>query len=285
MTTSFGPHHEITNQPADTELVMQLQPVANLLLSSRRMVVFTGAGISTESGIPDYRGPDGVWQTNRIPTAESVPTDAAGREERWQQHRERYPKLQARVPNAGHLAIADLERQQRVQAIITQNIDGLHQKAGSAPERVLELHGSSHRLRCVDCGWIHDSAGIVDRLESGERDPRCERCGGVLRTSTVLFGEPLPEATLRKAVAACTETDLMLVVGSSLVVKPAAQLPIVARKGGASLVIINREPTPLDALANSVVRGEAGPILQTLAYLVLNPTDPPCGAEGPTPAE
>lgn len=273
MSSSSDPRPEGMHRQLDTELVTQLEPVAHLLAPSQGMVVFTGAGISTESGIPDYRGPDGVWQTNRIPTAASVPTDAAGREVRWQQHRQRYPQLQAKTPNAGHLAIADLERHRRVRTIITQNIDGLHQKAGSAPERVLELHGSSHRLRCVACGQIHESAGIVARLERGERDPVCERCGGVLRSSTVLFGEPLPVETLRRAVVACTETDLMLVVGSSLVVKPAAQLPVVARKNGAMLVIINREPTPLDNLANAVVRGEAGPVLQTLADLVLRSED------------
>jgi NAD-dependent deacetylase len=273
MPPSFGARHEGTPQSPDAGLVTQLEPVAKLLAPSRRMVVFTGAGISTESGIPDYRGPDGVWQTNRIPTAASVPKDAAAREERWQQHRERYPKLQARTPNAGHLAITSLERHRRVKAIITQNIDGLHQKAGSAPERVLELHGSSHRLRCVDCGWVHDAAMIVTRLERGERDPGCDRCGGVLRSSTVLFGESLPAETLRRAISACTETDLILIVGSSLVVKPAAQLPVVARKSGAALVIVNREPTPLDHLANAVVRGEAGPVLQTLANLVLDPVN------------
>ena len=264
-------------QPAgtapDPALTEQLAPVARLMSPSRRMVVFTGAGISTESGIPDYRGPNGVWRTNRIPTADDAPPDRASREERWQSHRLRYPEMRAREPNAGHRAVATLEQAGRVSAIITQNIDGLHQKAGSDPERVLELHGSSHRLRCVRCGREYDSAEIVERLEQGERDPRCVVCGGVLRSSTVLFGESLPEETLRRAVEASTTADLMLVVGSSLVVKPAAQLPVVARKRGAPLVIVNREPTPLDEVANAVVRGEAGPVLQTLAHLVLNGAD------------
>jgi NAD-dependent deacetylase len=257
------------NRPSQDESVAQLAPVAKLIGDSKRMVVFTGAGISTESGIPDYRGPNGVWKTNRIPTAESVATDRAGREQRWQEHRRRYPVMRSREPNEGHRAIADLERDGRVTAIITQNIDGLHQKAGSAPERVLELHGSSHRLRCTNCGREYDSGVILERIENGETDPRCVVCGGILRSSTVLFGEPLPEETLRRAVEASANADLMLVVGSSLVVKPAAQLPVVAKKRGAGLVIVNREPTPLDDIANAVVRGEAGPVLSTLARLVL----------------
>ncbi len=264
--------HSASNMHAvapDPALAERLAPVAKLMAPSRQMVVFTGAGISTESGIPDYRGPNGVWKTNRIPTASTVPTDQASREQRWQEHRTRYPVMQAREPNSGHLAIASLEGNGRVSAIVTQNIDGLHQKAGSDPERVLELHGSSHRLRCVDCGREYASEEILERLERGETDPRCVVCGGVLRSSTVLFGESLPEETLRRAVDASASADLMLVVGSSLVVKPAAQLPVVARRNGAPLVIVNREPTPLDEIANAVVRGDAGPVLDTLSRLIL----------------
>ena len=269
-----------TGQDADVGMDERLAPVARLLAASRRMVVFTGAGISTESGIPDYRGPDGVWKTNRIPTADSVNTDQASREQRWQEHRRRYPQMQAKQPNDGHRAIAALERDGRVSAIVTQNIDGLHQKAGSLPERVLELHGSSHRLRCISCGREYDSLEILERIEQGETDPRCRVCGGVLRSSTVLFGESLPEETLRRAVEASAAADLMLVVGSSLVVKPAAQLPVVARKRGAGLVIVNREATPLDDIANAVVRGEAGPVLDTLSRLVLDGEAMPEGADG-----
>lgn len=261
----------IADGPAerDPDRKDRLEPVARLLGDSQRMVVFTGAGISTESGIPDYRGPNGVWKTNRIPTAGSVSTDLVSRERRWQEHRRRYPEMRSKQPNEGHRAIAALEDDGRVSAIITQNIDGLHQKAGSSPDRVLELHGSSHRLRCTTCGREYDAGEILERLENGETDPRCVVCGGVLRSSTVLFGEALPEETLRRAVEASANADLMLVVGSSLVVKPAAQLPLVARKRGAGLVIVNREPTPLDGVANAVVRGEAGPVLSTLASLVL----------------
>lgn len=261
------------NAPEDTiDIAPKLAPVADAVRASRRMVVLTGAGISTESGIPDYRGPNGVWKTNRIPTVESVRTDQAGREQRWSDQRRRYPEMLALEPNAGHRAIATLERSGRVAAIVTQNIDGLHQKAGSDPDRVLELHGSSHYVRCMNCGRRYPMAEIVERVSAGEADPRCVVCGGVLRSSTILFGESLPEETLRRAVEASSTADMMLVIGSSLAVKPAAQLPVLARKNGAGLVIVNREPTPLDEIAHAVVRGEAGPVLATLADLVVNGT-------------
>lgn len=255
---------------AQEELIDQLRPVSELMVRSSNMVVFTGAGISTESGIPDYRGSDGVWKTNRIPTINDVKSDRQSREQRWQHQRDRYPKMQAQEPNAGHRAIARLEETGRVTVIVTQNIDGLHQKAGSAEERVLELHGSTHRVRCTQCGRRYDAQEILTRVQRGESDPRCEVCGGVLRPSTVLFGEPLPEATLQRAAQASADADLMLVVGSSLVVKPASQLPVVARKRGAELVIVNREATPLDDIATAVVRGESGPVLESLVQLVVN---------------
>lgn len=255
------------------EMREQLRPVADLMRQSSKLVVFTGAGISTESGIPDYRGPNGVWKTNRIPTADDDQDDQESRERHWQERRRRFPEMQAKQPNAGHRAIADLERDGRVLAIVTQNIDGLHQKAGSAATRVLELHGSSHRIRCRACGREYSAGEIHARLEQGEADPRCDTCGGVLRPSTVLFGESLPEDILRRAVNASSQADMMLVVGSSLVVKPASQLPVVARKRGAQLVIVNREPTPLDEIANAVIRGDAGPVLDTVVDLVLNRSD------------
>ncbi len=264
-----------TESLADDETTMpeRLRPVAELVRPCRSIVVFTGAGISTESGIPDYRGPNGVWQTSKIPTIDNVRHDVQSRERHWQERRQRFPEMQMKQPNAGHRAVVDLERDGRVSAIVTQNIDGLHQKAGSDPTKVLELHGSSHRIRCQSCGREYAADTIHERLERGETDPRCARCGGVLRASTVLFGESLPEDTLRRAVEASTEADLMLIVGSSLVVKPASQLPVVARKRGARLVIVNREPTPLDEIAHAVVRGEAGPVLDELVRQVLNRDD------------
>jgi NAD-dependent deacetylase len=260
MPPSFGARHEGTPQSPDAGLVTQLEPVAKLLAPSRRMVVFTGAGISTESGIPDYRGPDGVWQTNRIPTAASVPKDAAAREERWQQHRERYPKLQARTPNAGHLAITSLERHRRVKAIITQNIDGLHESSGVAPDKIVELHGNGTYAACLDCSSRHELSEIRRYFERTETPPACE-CGGFIKSATISFGQAMPQHAMRRAREATLRCDLFIAIGSSLVVYPAAGFPVAAKENGAALVILNREPTPLDDCADLVLRGDIGDVL------------------------
>ncbi|MGB3327684.1 MAG: Sir2 family NAD-dependent protein deacetylase [Thermomicrobiales bacterium] len=243
---------------------VEMDRLEDVVGPARRIVAFTGAGISTESGIPDYRGPNGVWARNAIPSIETVRSDPEAQREHWRFRRANYPVMLARQPNDGHRALVALEQSHRLLAIITQNIDGLHQKAGDHPERVIELHGSTHRLRCMNCGTEYDGIAIQARLDAGEEDPRCDVCGGPLRSATILFGEPLPEAALRKAVAVSQVCDLMLVVGSSLVVNPAARLPVIAKQHGARLVIINRTPTPLDALADVHLVAEAGPTLHEL---------------------
>jgi NAD-dependent deacetylase len=249
---------------APDETILDL---ANLLSQAQRIAVFTGAGISTESGIPDYRGPDGVWARNAIPHIDTIDTGRDARLSMWAFRRESYPVMQAREPNAGHIAIAALGHRGTLLAIITQNIDGLHQKSGIEPDRVIELHGSTHRLRCLVCGTIFDGADIQERLEAGEEDPRCTVCGGPLRTATVLFGESLPEEALRTAVLVARSCDLMLVVGSSLVVNPAARLPQIASEAGATIVFVNREPTPLDGIADLLIHADAG---DTLSRAIAN---------------
>lgn len=253
-----------TISPADLDLV------AAMIRASERLVVFTGAGISTESGIPDYRGPNGVWARQAIPHIDTIRTDEASRVADWQFRRQRYPEMLAREPNAGHLAIADLEAMGLLLAIVTQNIDGLHQKAGNDPERVIELHGSTHTLRCLSCGRIWDGQDIQRRLEAGETDPRCEVCGGILRTGTILFGEALPQQALKTAMAVSRAADLMIVIGSSLVVNPAARLPAIARDHGARLVIVNQSATPLDELADVLIQGGAGDALSGIVARVRN---------------
>ncbi|MBA2470204.1 MAG: NAD-dependent protein deacylase [Chloroflexia bacterium] len=245
-----------------------LDQIANLVRSSERMSVFTGAGISTESGIPDYRGPNGVWARQAIPHIDTIRTDREARVEHWQDRRHRYPEMTARIPNAGHEAIAGFEAAGRLLAVITQNIDGPHQKAGNSDDRVIELHGSTHVIRCTRCGRSWSGEEIQRRLEAGEEDPRCQVCGGVLRTGTVLFGEALPERALRTAHAVAQATDLMLVVGSSLVVNPAARLPVIAKDAGARLVIINQSSTPIDDLADVRVGASAGEALSGIAKRV-----------------
>ena len=250
----------------------EMDQLVDVVAGSQRMVVFTGAGISTESGIPDYRGPNGVWARNAIPSIETLRTDAEAQREHWSFRRLHYPLMLAREPNLGHRALARFEKAGRLLAVITQNIDGLHQKAGNQPDRVIELHGSTHRLRCMNCGAEYDGREIQERLEAGAEDPRCTVCGGPLRSATILFGEPLPSSALKLAVAVSQACDLMLVVGSSLVVNPAARLPAIAKEKGARLVIINRTSTPLNDIADVYLEAEAGPTLDELARRVLDDT-------------
>lgn len=244
------------------------QRLVELAGGARRVVAFTGAGISTDSGIPDYRGPNGVWKTQSPPSLGDFLENEETRRAVWARSKASYPEMAARRPNGGHLALAELERLDVLGAVITQNIDGLHQKAGNSPEIVHELHGASRRVRCVSCGAIFKTSDIWRRLEAGEAIPACEICGGILRTGTVLFGEPLPKAALEASVRASLWCDLMIVVGSSLVVNPAARLPALAKQNGAMLAIVNRTPTPLDHSADVVVIGEATPALQAVAAAV-----------------
>lgn len=231
---------------------------------ARNIVAFTGAGISTESGIPDYRGPGGVWEKNTPPTIGDFRENPETRAAYWRERKERYPTLRDTMPNTGHLALARLQEAGVLRTVITQNIDGLHQKSGVDPERVIELHGTAHRVRCIDCGTTWPAEEIQRRLEH-EPLPGCEVCGGRLRGATILFGESLPQDALQAAVLAARDADLMVVVGSSLIVQPAARLPEIAVASGAKLAIINNEATPLDGLADVLVRGGAGAALVALA--------------------
>jgi NAD-dependent deacetylase len=254
----------IAPDPASAEIA----PLIALARPASRIAVFTGAGISTESGIPDYRGPGGVWERNAPPTVGDFRRNEETRRRYWAERRERYPQLRATQPNAGHFALARLQRAGRVAEIVTQNIDGLHQKAGSDPDRTIELHGTAHRVRCLDCGTTWPADDVQTRLEA-EPLPVCEVCSGHLRAATVLFGEALPEDALRRAFTAARACDLMLAVGSSMIVRPAARVPEIAAGSGARLAIINNEPTPLDPLADVVVRAAAGQTLSALAAALL----------------
>lgn len=243
-----------------------------IMTTAQRMVFFTGAGISTESGLPDYRGPDGVWTTGKIPTVGEMPQTEEDRIEFWQRRREMYPFMQGREPNNGHGAIAEMVNRGRALAVITQNIDGLHQKSGIPEDRVIELHGSTRKLRCIPHGHMVDGDAVQQQLNMGEVDPRCPECGGVLRSDTVLFGESLPKQALEIAARVSAAADAMVVIGSSLVVYPAAQLPQIAQQRGAKLIIIDRAETALDDLADVVIRGQAGEVLTELAAGVLEET-------------
>ena len=236
----------------------------SLIRGASAIVAMTGAGISTESGIPDYRGTGGVWETRKPPTIGDFLENPETRREFWSRRLTDYPSLASRMPNAGHLALVDLERRGTLLAIVTQNIDGLHQKAGNSTRRLIELHGNAHQLRCADCGAVFDAVEIQVRLEAGETEPACPVCDGMLRSGTVLFGEPIPKVALELSLAAAQACDVMLIVGSSLVVNPAARLPEIARRHGASLIVINRTETPVDHLADVHIQAEAGPTLSDL---------------------
>lgn len=231
------------------------------------ITVLTGAGISTDSGIPDFRGPDGVWtkdpEAEKLFTLDNYLADPDVRRRAWA-HRSSTPSWNAR-PNPGHRALVDLERTGRLRAVVTQNIDGLHQKAGSSPDRVIEVHGTLHETACLDCGDRRPSREVLARVAAGEADPPCAVCGGILKTATISFGQSLDGAVMRRAFRATERCDLFLAVGTSLTVYPVAGLVEVAAEVGARVVIVNAEPTPYDPVADAVLRE---PISQVLPALV-----------------
>jgi len=234
--------------------------LAALLAKADRPVVFTGAGVSTEAGIPDFRSPGGVW--DRFDPAEFTYRNfigsVEGRRRYWALGRTTYPLIRAAMPGATHRALADLHEVGRLDCCITQNIDGLHQRAGLPAERVLELHGNATRARCLDCAAPYSRDEVHGWLEAGVDVPACPACGGVIKPFTVLFGEAMPSGLMQEAERRARAADLFVVLGSSLVVYPAAYLPVHAKHAGATLVIVNLEPTPLDARADLVIREPTG---------------------------
>jgi NAD-dependent deacetylase len=243
-----------------------METAAELVGNAGRIVVLTGAGISTDSGIPDFRGPQGVWTKDPAAQRNSHISEymahAEVRRRVWQT-RLTSPAWTA-APNPGHLAIVELERQGRLHTLVTQNIDGLHQLAGNDPALVVELHGTMREVMCLDCGDRGPMPAVLDRLRAGEDDPDCRRCGGLLKSATISFGQSLVLADLARAHRAALDCDLLLAVGSSLTVSPACDLVPVAAGAGAGVVIVNAEPTPYDAIAGAVVRAPISDVLPNL---------------------
>jgi NAD-dependent deacetylase len=235
-----------------------------LVVAARRITVLTGAGVSTDSGIPDFRGPNGLWtrdpDAQRYVDLDRYRSDPGVRRESWRR-RAAHPALGAE-PNAAHRAIAALREQGRLRALLTQNIDGLHQRAG-VPD-VLELHGSIRETECLGCGARGPMQQALDRVRAGEADPDCPRCGGVLKSGTVFFGQALDKAVLERAVEATRDCDLFLTVGTSLSVQPVASLTGLAAAHEVPVVIVNASPTPYDDLAAAVVREPIGEVLPRL---------------------
>lgn len=230
-----------------------------MIAASKKLVIFTGAGISTESGIPDFRGPDGLW-TKVDPEDFTIDRFLASGETRtkvWYYLVEGGLMTNSQ-PNRAHLAIAELEKMNKLSSIITQNIDNLHQRAGNDPKKVYELHGNMEWLVCLDCRERYDLEIIRQKHPSPDRFPVCEKCGGILKPGVVFFGETLPQVTLMKATREAQECDLLLVIGSSLVVYPAAYMPLYAKRAGANIVIINMGDTGHDDIADVLISAPAG---------------------------
>lgn len=248
----------------------KIDAVASMVIESKKIVVFTGAGISTESGISDFRSPGGIWARFDPDefTYQKFLSSEVSREKYWEFSKSLWPKIAGAKPNRGHYAIAELHHLGRLDCVITQNIDGLHQKSGVPEEKIIELHGTLEWVICLECGRRYPREEIQKRLELGEKVPRCEGCGGITKPATIAFGQPMPERETGEAGRRTAACDLFLVAGSSLVVYPAAQMPLIAKDSGAKLVIINLTPTPHDRYADIIINEKTGEALSQIVESV-----------------
>lgn len=256
-----------TDKPSDQhDAAAVLGTVAGWVNEAQRIVVLTGAGISTDSGIPDFRGPQGVWTRN--PQAEKQATlqhylaDAEVRRASWQA-RLHHPAWSA-TPNDGHRAVVTLERRGKLHALITQNVDELHQIAGNSPEKVIEVHGTIRRVMCWDCQRRQPMTEVLERVRAGELDPRCEVCSGIMKSDTISFGQALVPEVIERAFQVAEEADLLIAIGSTLQVQPVAGVVPTARRAGARVIIINAQPTACDDLAHAVMQGSIGQLLPAI---------------------
>ena len=250
----------------DADLDRALATARRLVDEAKRVVALTGAGISTESGIPDFRGPQGVWTRNpeaeRQATIQHYVADPEVRKRAWRARLDS-PAWTAK-PNAGHHALVALERRGKLDTLITQNVDGLHQAAGSSPERVVEVHGTWREVACLSCGERAPMERALARVRAGEEDPPCRTCGGILKSATISFGQALVPEDIARAQRAARSCDLMLAIGTKLSVYPVAGVVPVAKESGARVVILNAQPTEMDELADVVLRGSIGDVLPRL---------------------
>lgn len=237
------------------------------LRTATQVTVLTGAGISTESGIPDFRGPQGLWtkdpEAERLSSLHHYMNDPELRVKAWQARLE-HPALSA-APNAAHLALVELERKGKLHTLVTQNIDGLHQKAGTSPDRTIEIHGTLREVVCMSCGDRAPMERALDRVRKGEADPPCRSCNGILKSATISFGQPLRAGDMDRARAAAESCDVFMAIGTTLTVYPVAYLPAIAARAGAAVVILNAEPTKYDRHADAVLRMPLGESLPAIA--------------------
>ncbi len=249
---------------ASNRLAASMADLVALVKAAKRVLPFTGAGISTESGIPDFRSPGGLWTQNRPIGFQDFVRSPEMRAEAWRRKFALDGAFAAARPSRGHKAVARLVERGKAEAVITQNIDGLHQAAGVPAERVIELHGNGTYARCLGCERRYELDWVRERFEASREAPDCPDCGAPIKSATVSFGQAMPEAAMRRAEAETLACDLFLAIGSSLVVYPAAGFPLLAKQAGAKLVIINREPTDLDSHADLLVRGDIGDAMEPL---------------------
>jgi NAD-dependent protein deacetylase/lipoamidase len=250
----------------NSDLERALATIRRFIDEAHRIVALTGAGISTESGIPDFRGPQGVWTRNpeaeKQSTIQNYVADPEVRRRAWRSRLD--SPAWAAQPNAGHRALVELERRGKLDTLITQNIDGLHQAAGSSPARVVEVHGTMREVVCLSCGERAQMERALARVRAGEEDPPCRTCGGILKSATISFGQSLVPADIARAERAARSCELMLAIGTKLSVWPVAGVVPVAKDAGARVVILNAQPTEMDELADVVLRGSIGEILPRL---------------------
>lgn len=235
------------------------------IADARRVAVFTGAGISTESGIPDFRSPGGVWSQMKPIYFQDFVASEERRREAWSRAFSGRAGWVGREPNAGHLGVARLIAQGKASSVITQNVDDLHQASGVPRDRVIELHGNATYATCLECGLRHELAELKALWDATGDLPACRACGGIVKTATISFGQAMPYEPMARAEAETLACDLFLVLGSSLVVYPAAGFPLIAKRNGATVAIVNREPTDLDAHADLVLHDEIGPVMSQAA--------------------
>jgi NAD-dependent deacetylase len=247
----------------------QIKQIAAKIREGGNNVAFTGAGISTESGIPDYRSQGGIWDKFRPVYFDEFMTSKSSRIEYWRRWVALYEGIARAQPNPAHLALAELHENGLLQAVVTQNVDGLHQESGLPDEKVIELHGNTRRIRCMNCRTIVPVENVQRRLAAGDSAPECE-CGGYLKPDTISFGQSMPVAEVEKAAALSRQSDFFMVVGSTLLVQPAAQMPVFAKDNGAFLAILNLSETPCDRMCDVLIRQKAGEVLQNIVAEVIN---------------
>ena len=247
---------------------------ADMIKKSEKILVFSGAGLSTESGIPDFRSPGGVW--SRYDPSDflfdKLLSDAKAREKYWQMSTEFYQTMKDAIPNRAHRAIKTLENMGKLLSVVTQNIDWLHHKSGNSPDKIIEIHGTAFSVSCLSCGKKYNRDEIQQRIQSGVKVPYCDDCSGILKPDTISFGQAMPEEKMATAIVHARECDLCIALGSSLVVYPAASIPLTAAQSGAKLMIINLDETPLDSIANLVIHESVSHVLgEMLERLMTSP--------------